>query len=182
MIDFEVTWDLKTVDAETRLLMDRRHELLEDGEWIQFARRTVGRDDLYVYRHREHGTYVLVQMLWWEPRIASEIQVLPGHPDRGGGLPRRVLLAICKYEAELMEETRRDMMRIRDARKRSAQEDIDAQKEAVRHHLRHGRETMADAIGTGSYVQPEKRSPELQELASELSSKAKGRVVTGGGV
>ena len=176
-LDIEITYDLKELDMETYLVMDRRHEILEDGDYIRWVRRIVERDDLYIYHHAVEGTFNLVQMLWWEPRCCSEIVQLLGPPDRGGWLPASIIKARCKYGNDLIEEFQRDVRKQKQNRNEKLQLNEDTRKDLMAHHRLHGRPELATAIGTSSYVAPENRTDASNELASELARKARGRVV-----
>lgn len=180
MLDFEVTWDLKALDMETHLVMGPYHDILEDGEWIRWVRRLVKRDDLYVIHNRIQGTFVLVQMLWWEPRVCSEIEVLPGPPGHSIHLKEKIIKARCRYGADLMEEVKQDILLQKENRKRTDQLNEDSRKDLMNHSRKYGRDTIADAVGSGSYVARENRTDAANELASTLADKAKGRVINTG--
>lgn len=179
-IEFEMDDDLKSRDMEVHLVMDRRHRLLEDGEWIMWARRQIGRDDLYVYHHFIEDTFVLVQMLWWEPhRVCAEIKVLPGHPDRGGGLSLPELRIACRYGHELMDEVKQDILRRREERIRRDQLDVDSFKDVREHYRRKDDHASLAALSSSPmYTARENRSEIAQELEGDLNNRSKGRVIT----
>ena len=55
------------------LLMDERHHRIPDGEFVRWLNRILGRDDFFVYHHLEHGSFVLAQMRWKDPRVCVEL-------------------------------------------------------------------------------------------------------------
>lgn len=80
-MDIEILYDPKAEAIESGLLMDERHRVLPDGEFILWLRRISGHQDLFLYGHRESGAWVLAQWLSREPRACIEIDTFNQPPD-----------------------------------------------------------------------------------------------------
>lgn len=179
-MDIEMIHDPRAHAMEVHLVRGWDHEILPDGEWIRWARRVVGRDDLLVYRHRGLGTYMLCNKLFEEPDVLNEIHKLPGHPDRGGHFERKLLKAICRPFDELMREIAAGMRARNLEQRRLKNESIAEQKETASHYRARGREDIAAGIMSGSYVGAAEGGETLQTLKEELTDAARGKIITGG--
>lgn len=132
---WDVVYDEAQAMSEFGLEMTPgRHQIMPDGEWIRWARRTFGKPDLFVYRHGEHGTFVLAE--WLRPPslgrpICMELESMDWPPDwRPGQLTEGYLrdrLCACGDQVERMRSAVRDMAyakreakRLRGERKREA--------------------------------------------------------------
>lgn len=176
-MDIEMVHDPRAHAAEVHLVMDHRHEVLPDGEWIRWARRVVGRDDLFVYRHSETGNYMLCNWLFREPDIANEIHKLPGHPDRGGHFDRKLLKAVCRPFDELVREIAAGIRRRRLERDTVKMESRGEQKEAARHYRVRGKEQIAAGIMSGGYVGEREGGESLAQMKETLAEAARGRII-----
>ena len=58
-MEIEILYDPKAEAIESGLLMDERHRVLPDGEFILWLRRISGHQDLFLYGHQESGAWVL---------------------------------------------------------------------------------------------------------------------------
>lgn len=83
----ELTYDPVTDAVDSGLLMDWRHYVLPDGEFVRWIRKVSGHDDLFIYWHRVTGRFVLAQWLTRAPRSCTEIDTWDQHPDR---IPREI--------------------------------------------------------------------------------------------
>lgn len=175
-MNIEMIHDPRAHAMEVHLVMDDRHEVQPDGEWIRWARRVVGRDDLFVYRHKELGTYMLANWLFREPDVCNEIHKLPGHPDRGGHFDRKLLKAICRPFDELAREIAAG---IRERRRKEAEikaESRQEQREVANHYRVRGQESIAAGIMSGGYVGEREGGESLAALKEGLADAARGRI------
>lgn len=175
-MDIEMIHDPRAHAAEVHLVMDERHEVLPDGEWIRWARRIVGRDDLFVYRHRELGTYMLCNWLFREPDICNEVHKLPGHPDRGGHFSEKLLKAICRPFDELAREIAQDIRERKQQELQLKAESRGEQREVAEHYRVRGKEDIAAGIMSGGYVGEREGGESLAEMKAELTKAAKPRI------
>lgn len=133
------------------LLMDERHEVLPDGEFISWLRRISGFDGLFVYRHWGTGNYVLAQWLSQTPRSCSEIDVYPEYPDR---MPTQIegehfWKLRLKTDSQVKAEMRRKIAEARYEERTAKRESAEHRRELARDLKRHGYEDAAHAMAIG---------------------------------
>lgn len=156
----------------TGLMLDERHELWPDGEWIRYARRLTGIDGLMVYRHRSVGSWVLCKWIYG-PREAAvpvvlELEAMPLPPDMPGSgrLSGDALLSRCAPVEEMVERMRRGI-RDREARRREAlRERGAARTTAARLMRRRGDDYGAHLMESGAV--PVSAPGENRELHDEV--------------
>lgn len=138
MIDFEVTMDPIEEAQGMGLLMDsERHILLPDCEWVRWIKRWSGRRDVFMYYHREVGSFVLA--VWVIPdKVATELMVFDCPPDHYlQPLPTREDLERRFRPADMqIRQMKKDMQIMAAARKQERMEAAEARKDVAR-HLRH---------------------------------------------
>lgn len=176
----EILWDPDEYDARTGLVMDERHEVLEDGEWVKAIRREMGRDDLFVYHHRETGAFVLAQWCKREPRICREVHTMSCPPDQGGWIPMQMLRVMCKPQEEralMIKDMVRTNLSIRREQKAERGQE---QRDTVRWLHRKGQEDAAAMVAGSRWAGTTEGGDRMQETKEKLTSAAKGRVVTSG--
>ncbi len=81
MLKFEVIFEPLDHIIAGGLLMDERHRVLPDGEFIHWLNKAMGRTDLFLYRHTETEMFVLAQWTSREPRVCIELDTWPVPPD-----------------------------------------------------------------------------------------------------
>ena len=170
MHDFEVTFDELTEHIENGMVMGFRHEILPDGEWIRAVRRATRRDDLYVYRHRVHGKFILCQMLHWEPRVCVELESMALPPDRGGWLPLEYLRMRCGSQHQYLMRMRDRMRQAKKLRLEQRRESESQQRELARHLRRRGKDEIAAGVELAPWVGDREGGESLAMVREELSS------------
>jgi hypothetical protein len=178
-MDIEMVFDPRQHAAEAHLTLDWRHEVLPDGEWIRWARRLLERDDLFVYRHRENGTYMLCNWLFREPDIANEVHQLPGHPDRGPHFSARFLKAVARPFDELAREIAAGIRERRANENALKAESRGEQIETANHYRVRGQEDIATGIMSSSYVGEREGGESLAQMKAELAAAAKPKIQVG---
>jgi hypothetical protein len=145
----EIVFDPVEEAVHSGLLMDESHELLPDSQWIRFARKVTGREDLFVYRHRLTEKFVLASWLFKEPRICLELEVMDLPPDRGGWVDTEFLCQRCRPAGELYKE--RFLRRKQEQRrKRYLQEQRGQErKEKAQYFKNKGKDEIAASVGKG---------------------------------
>jgi hypothetical protein len=153
---------------ESGLLMDERHEVLPDGEWIRAVRRRTGREDLFVYRHREVGSFVLAQWMSKDPRICLELESMQKAPDRGGWIDLDYMERRCEPIDKTWEAIQRKMEHSAWARREARRETAEARSDAMQWARRRGQEDLAAAVATQPYVGQTEGGERLAELQDDL--------------
>lgn len=152
------------------------HEVLPDSEWLLACKRTTGRDDLLVYRHRVTGNFVLCHWVDRDKGIVQEIHAMETPPDRGGWMPLDWVRSRCRPAYEEFEEIQRMLRRARADKKSSRLEKAGARKDVSEHYRRRGEEGIAASVLAGNYD----RTEEPDELEENLNRLASGRIITHG--
>jgi hypothetical protein len=180
-VNIEVVRDPLELAIEDGLLMDERHEVLPDGEWIRAVRRVTERDDLFVYRHKQTGRFELCQ--WThegDVRVCREILGMDMAPDRGGWVPLRIVELQCRPTFIKAREMR---ARIAEERARASQAKADGleQKGDIARHLRlRGKAAEAAMVTQGPYATDAESGESLDELRDDLTRAASTKVITHG--
>jgi hypothetical protein len=178
MTEIEIVHDPKM--SMGGLALGEDHELWPDGDWIRYARKLTGIKDLFVYRHRREGTWVLCKWLWgpWESTNPTclELTSMPLPPDMPGSgrLSGQALLRRCKPAEEMVEEMRRNMREAAQLKSHEAEQKSYSRQNAVRYMRTHGMEESAKALENGDVPWGSTGSGSaLTETASELVNMVK---------
>jgi hypothetical protein len=92
---------------------NERHEMLSDSyPWLVTLREVLGAQDLFVYRHRFHGTFVLCQWIFKDVGTFNELEVFHDDPKAMWpvDLPPPEIMKAFHYG---MEEAHKDRMKAR---------------------------------------------------------------------
>ena len=85
MTDIEIMYDPRAHAAGSGLVLGEDHEILPDTDWILWARRFSGVNDLFVYFHKLQGTFVLAKWLYHPERdgvgIVMELEAFNAPPN-----------------------------------------------------------------------------------------------------
>lgn len=159
------------------LVMDARHEVLPDGEWVRWVRRETGKD-VFAYRHREHGTYVLAEWRKKEGvRVCTELLSSEVPFDRGGWEGREWVRLRFRSAQAVAEEMLRGKARVREERIEMAQEAQEDQKSKVRWLRRKGMEEVAKAVEKSKWVTDRQTGGGVSAMREALQG---GRIISGG--
>lgn len=175
--EFEVSRDPKETAAGVYLTMDESTEIQPDGDWIEHARRISGFKDLFVYRHRDTGRYMLCKWLW-HPRettspMAMELHGMDESPEIAG--PHRptgdVLRAMLSPDYGDSSVVRKNMNARAERKRRLKDERMQSRKEAARHLHNQGDWDGAKALASGAvpWAAPSECSGQLADQVSTLS-------------
>jgi hypothetical protein len=179
MSEIEITYDPKMNIGG--LGLGEEHEIWPDGDWIRYARKLTGIKDLFVYRHKLAGTWVLCKWLYpptsTDSPVALELATMSLPPDTAGSgrLVGDALKRRCRPAEDMLEEMRR-------IARDSAQEKVHqrdqraySRNNAVRYMRTHGMEESAKAIESGAvpWGSTGEQTEAMQETTSELMSLAK---------
>lgn len=178
MTEIEIVYDPKLAMGGLELGED--HELWPDGEWIRYARRLTGIKDLFVYRHRREGTWVLCKWLYKPGECTTPTcleltsMTLPPDMPGSGRLVGQALLRRCKPAEEMVEEMRRDMRDAARAKAHEAEQKAYSRQNAARYMRTHGMTESAMALESGEVPWGSSGSGSaLAETATELVNLAK---------
>lgn len=164
------------------LQLDReRHEVLPDPDWIRWAHRLLGRDDLLVYWNKETDTCVFAQWLNRDAGWVQEIETLDEGPDRGGWLDASHLRMRCRTQHELNLEIARRIHRRREAEKRAKTEDRAQKQETIDWLNRKGMTAEAQVLRQAPFAGKVRGGEQLEQLTESLLEGTRGKVVTGYG-
>ena len=188
-MEMEIVFDPRQEAAERHLHMDERHEVLPDGEWIRAVRRLTGRDRLFVYHHKEVGSFVLAEWVYDDSdgiRVCIELEGMPHPPDlyREGRPTMENLRFRCKLAEDMIKDMHEKIKRRR-YEERMAREDGIAEKgDAIKRLKKLGLENSARRIETGkdAYIPESMGGESFKEVKDEMVSMAKSssRIITTG--
>ena len=179
MTDIEIVYDPKVAMGGLELGED--HELWPDGDWIRYARRLTGIQDLFVYRHRREGTWVLAKWLYKPSECTTPTcleltsMTLPPDMPGSGRLSGQALLRRCKPAEEMVEEMRRDMREAAQKKAYDQEQKACSRQNAVRYMRTHGMEESANALESGevAWGSTGEQSETMTETVTELVNMAK---------
>ena len=157
------------------LHMDENHRVMEDGEWIRWARRVTGIPELFVYRHAEHNTFVLAAWRVKRLRIAVELTVLQGPPDRGGWLGERVLQLTVMPHDEKMMRRRQQAEDARYERIEAARESNEEKHDAMKWARRTGKEESARNLAISRFTGQREGGDTLEQTKDSLKDMTSGK-------
>ena len=184
-MDIEIIFDPISHALDLGLVINENHEILPDGEWVSWCKRISGIDDLFVYRHKEAGTFVLSKWIYHPKKdgigIAMELEIMSDHPDKYPvDLPSaHSMRNRLKSNSGMAEQMKKG---IRDRAKAKRQQTVENAEE--RHRVadwlhRKGNVKEAAALRQKTNWKPE-NSPEFEQFKQDIKNKAKGRIITGG--
>ena len=179
MTEIEIVHDPK--QAMGGLELGENHELWPDGEWIRYARRLTGIKDLFVYRHRREGTWVLCKWLWKPSESTTptclELATMTLPPDMPGSgrLVGDALKNRVKPAQEMVDEMRRAARDAAQDREYEREQKGYSRQNAARYMRTHGMEESAQALENGDvpWGSTGEQSEAMQETVSELVSMAR---------
>ena len=182
MKNIEITFDARAHAAGMGLVLGEDHEILPDSEWILWARRFSGIDDLFVYHHKTEGTFVLSKWIYHPERdgvgIVMELEAFHAPPNWYP--PTQEWLRDRLRPAQEIAEVMKQGIRDRAKAKRQMERDNIEEKHRVADWV--GRST-GDENAAASYRQKKwtnNTSEEALEFKKDLMNSAKGRIITGG--
>ena len=155
MTDFEVIIDPVELAIGQGLWMDERHEVLPHGEFVHWLQRVLERDDLFVYVHREVGSFVLAHWMLdprgHTPRVCLELDTFDAPPD---WIHNRIERAdFWKYRmvgSRQMAQRMHQQIRDRHSELRAAKEETYTQRQETSKWMRHkGMEQSAKLLSDG---------------------------------
>lgn len=169
-VSFEIVFDPKQELVESNLLLDERHEPLIDGDWIRHARRVARIPDLFVYRHRGTGAFVLSKWLW-RGESCMELDCSDRPPDRGGWWSDEYLVGRCRPVQEMVAAVRRKLHAAASQKRRMKEDDATERRELCRSLRLRGDDRTATMIETGQmpWVGSARGGQQLEEMREHLS-------------
>lgn len=180
MSDIEIVFDHKWEAAGGGLALGEDHEVCPDGEWVRYARRLTGIKDLFVYRHKREGSWVLCKWLYppsqTDSPIALELATMPLPPDMPGSgrLVGDALKRRLRPAEEMLEEMRRSAREAKQAKAYERDQKEYSRKNAVRYMKSHGLDESAQALESGEMPWGSTgEGSALAETATELVNLAK---------
>lgn len=181
MSNMEITFDPKWEAACAGLALGEDHERWPDGEWIHYARRLTGIEDLFVYYHRRAKSWVLAKWLFpptsTDSPVALELEAMPLPPDmpESGRLVGDSLLARCRPVDETVDAMRRKLRQANEARMSTLDERAHSKRNAVKYMRRKGMDEAAARLERGqeSWVAPGETNEQYRETVSELMAMTK---------
>lgn len=179
--EIEIIFDAKAHAAELGIVLSKDHEILPDSEWILWARRFSGIDDLFVYHHKLAGTFVLSKWIYHPKKdgvgILMELEAFDSppnwHPPTQEWMRER--LRPAQEIAESMKKGIRDRAK---AKRQLERESIEEKHKVADWLKRDGEEEASMSLRNKKWVNNE--NAEFGEFKQDLLNSAKGRIVTGG--
>jgi len=185
MPDIEMIYDPIEIAIGTGMAMDERHEVCPESEYLRAVKRVTGRDDLFVYRHKETENFVLAQWVYNDQdhgfRVCIELEVMEKAPDRGGWVDLEYIKRRCSPEAaaSMARATRNRMKNAAAAKKQARLDALEQRTAAADWQRRKGNADIAANIESGPYV-GSGQSEGVEEIKEMLTSAASGKIITTG--
>lgn len=160
-----------------------RHMIWPDGEWIRWARRVTGLRDLFIYQHKEAGTWVLACWIYSPKQatrpVCNELKVFDYPPDHLGerALGRWELEALTTKQGDELVRIRKIMEKRDYARKAEKLDRYQKKAELVQHYEKAGKPEIARGIRNRPAAPLHDPAPELSD---QLLTAARERVITSG--
>lgn len=182
MTDIEIMYDPRAHAAGSGLVLGEDHEILPDTDWILWARRFSGIDDLFVYFHKLQGTFVFSKWLYHPEKdgvgIVMELEAFNAPPNWYPPT-REWMRDRLRPVAEMAEMMRKGIRDRASAKSRENRQNIE-EKHSIADWI--GRST-GDKNAANSYREKKwspNKSAESVEFTKDLINSAKGRIITGG--
>jgi len=177
-MDMEMIFDPIEVAMMDGLCLDERHHICPESQWLRAVKRTTGRDDLFVYYHKETDKFVLAQWIYTPEKdgvaICTELEVMDKAPDRGGWISLEYIKMRCSKGDEMMKSLRHKMKEDK-YRKQAEKEELLAKRTAAADYFRkQGKNEIAASIETGPYHKPTQQTLDL------LNNGATNKIITSG--
>lgn len=177
--EIEIVHDPK--GAMGGLQLGEDHELWPDGDWIRYARRKTGIADLFVYRHRREGTWVLCKWLFKPGETTTptclELSTMRYAPDwpGSGRLVGDALLRRTRPAEDMVADMKREMRDAAQQKEHEREQKAYSRQNAVKYMRTHGMEESAMALESGEvpWGSTGEQSEAMNETVSELVSLAK---------
>jgi len=178
LMDMEMIFDPIEVAMCDGLCLDERHHICPESQWLRAVKRTTGRDDLFVYYHKEQNTFVLAQWIFTPEKdgiaICTELEVMEEAPDRGGWISLEYIKRRCSKGDEMMRSIR-DRVKEKNHREKMEKEELLAKRtEAASYFRKQGKADIAASIETGPYAKPS------AETLGTLNDGASRKIITSG--
>ena len=178
LMDIEMIFDPIEVAMQDGLCLDERHHICPESQWLSAVKRTTGRDDLFVYYHKETKNFVLAQWIYTPEKdgiaICTELEVMEEAPDRGGWISLEYIKSRCAKGDEMIKTLKNRMKEANYAKKAEKEELLEKRTAAADYFRKQGKHEVAASIETGPYATPK---PETLET---LNNGAKNRIITSG--
>ncbi len=181
MSNMEITFDPKWEAACAGLALGEDHERWPDGEWIHYARRLTGIEDLFVYYHRRAKSWVLAKWLFpptsTDSPVALELEAMPLPPDmpESGRLVGDSLIARCKPVDEMVESMKARLKKAASPRASMKEERIHSKRNATKYMRSKGLDEAAYRLESGQvgWAAPGECEEQYRETVSELMAMTK---------
>jgi hypothetical protein len=178
MADIEMVFDPIEVAVMDGLRLDERHHICPESQWLRAVKRTTGRDDLFVYYHKETENFVLAQWIYTPEKdgvaICTELEVMEKAPDRGGWISLEYIKMRCSKGDEMMKSLRHKMKEDKYRKEAEREELLHKRTEAANHFRKQGKNDIAASIESGPYQKPS------GETLDMLNRGASNKVTTSG--
>ena len=181
MTDIEIVFDPRANALGSGISLNENHEIMPDSEWILWARRFSGIKDLFQYRHKETGNFVLAKWLYHPDTdgvaIAMELEAFEQPLDWFP--PTQEWVRSRLRSSEAVSESIKRGIRDRAHREAFAKRQQIEEKHKVADWLkRNGKEDAASSLRQRKWSG--EATPEFESFTEDLRNRAKGRVVTSG--
>ena len=188
-MDMEIVFDARQEAVESHLCMDERHEVLPDGEWIKAVQRLTGRDRLFVYHHKEIGSFVLAEWVYDDSdgiRVCIELEGMPHPPDlyQEGRPTMEDLRFRCKLADEMVKDMHEKIKKRRYQERLDREDGIAEKEDAIKRLKKLGLEDSARRVQSGAdaFIPESMGGESFKQLKEEVTSMARSssRIITHG--
>jgi hypothetical protein len=152
----QIGFDPHAVACEEFLVLDERHQILEDPEWLRSFKRRLENKDLFVYRHKETGRFVLCHWLYKPSEVMRAVaQELEGWEEESWGwwptdlMAPEVLLDRLRPVQESQDRKMKARRRADEAARSERDDRISFKRSHVRDLRRKGHSEMAAQVERG---------------------------------
>ena len=177
-MDMEMIFDPIEMATYDGLRLDERHHICPESQYLRAVKRTTGRDDLFIYYHKETEKFVLAQWIYTPEKdgcaICTELEVMDKAPDRGGWISLEYIKRRCAKGDEMAKDLRWKMKEAKARKEAERLENLERRTSVANHHRRMGNEDIANSIERSNYKKPS------EELVEKLNDSASGRIITSG--
>jgi len=178
MMDIEMIFDPIEMAVQDGLCLDERHHICVESQWLRAVKRTTGRDDLFVYYHKETNNFVLAQWIYSPEKdgvaICVELEVMEEAPDRGGWISLEYIKKRCAKGDDMVKELKNKMKTANSIKQSEKEELLEKRTAAADYFRKKGKRDIAASIETGPYAQPK------QSTLDTLNGGARNRIITSG--
>jgi hypothetical protein len=181
MTDIEIVFDPVGHASTVGMTVNENIEILPDSDWVLWARRFSGVEDLFVYRHKLTQKFVLSKWIY-DPKvdgvgIIMELEAFD-YPPNWFPPTQDWVRDRLRPSQDIADSVKRGMRDVARSQYRAKRDQIEEKHKVADWVQKQGNEEVASVMRQRKWS--DETSPEFESFKEDLQNSAKGRIITGG--